>query len=198
MEDITNEERQQKIFKNEERLQKIFTNVNDWLKFAETKSSILLAFNGASIFGLIKIFDFDLIKEHEWTQWYIYCALVQLVFSAIWCLISLTPRVTILTGALTPAAVDSNILFFEYLKSKTEVEILNELYEIDNIDFTNYEVALANQIMQNSIIASRKYSYFTVAVWLSISAYMSFLLAGLFWAYTYKEDWFYRKKGIKQ
>jgi len=178
---------------NEERLQKIFTNVNDWLKFADTKSSILLAFNGASIFGLTKMFDFQFIKDHDWTHVYIYCALAQLIFSSIWCLICLTPRVTILQGALAPQTAHPNILFYEYLKTKTGTDILKELYNTNEGDFTRYERDLAEQIKQNSIIASRKYSYFTVAVWLTISSYITFILAGIFIAYTYKDDWFNKK-----
>ena len=177
----------------EERLHRIFSNVNDWLKFADTKSSILLAFNGASIFGLMKMFDFQFIKDHDWTHIYIYVALAQLIFSAIWCLICLTPRVTILQRLLSPKTSYPNILFYEYLKTKTGIDILKELYNTTEEDFTEYEKDLAEQIKQNSIIASSKYSYFTVAVWLTISSYITFILAGIFLAYTYKDDWFNKK-----
>ena len=39
-----------------ERLNIIFLNVNEWLKFAELKHAVIIAFNGAAIFGIFQIF----------------------------------------------------------------------------------------------------------------------------------------------
>jgi hypothetical protein len=38
----------------EERLKFIFSNVNEWLKFAEAKNGVLIAFNGAAIWGVLQ------------------------------------------------------------------------------------------------------------------------------------------------
>ena len=37
-------------------LNRIFSNVNDWLKFAETKNAGLVVFNSAAIFGIMQAF----------------------------------------------------------------------------------------------------------------------------------------------
>lgn len=41
----------------EERLKFIFANVNEWLRFAEAKNGVLVAFNGAAIWGTLQSLD---------------------------------------------------------------------------------------------------------------------------------------------
>ena len=33
----------------------IFSNINEWLRFAEAKNAMIIAFNGASIYGIVKL-----------------------------------------------------------------------------------------------------------------------------------------------
>ena len=46
-----------------QQLYQVFNNVNDWLKFAEAKNAMLIAFNGASIFGIIKLLSLDFVSN---------------------------------------------------------------------------------------------------------------------------------------
>ncbi len=177
---------------NEERLFKVFSNVNDWLKFAEAKNAMMLAFNAASIYGITKTYDLELVKDNSFLSYYLFFVIVQLAFSSICALISFAPRVKIIKGGYYASGNIANTLFFEYLKTKTTLEIMNEInktqYDLKENLPPDFEKDIAEQIRQNSIIASRKYSYFTIAVWITISAYITFPLAGIFCLYTYLKD----------
>lgn len=176
----------------ENRLHKVFANVNDWLKLAETKNAMLIAFNGASIYGIAKTLDHGYV-ENELLLLGFYIALVFLVFSTVVSLCSFIPRVKILTGGRFSATSVRNVHFFEYLKTKSNIDIIKEVTETNNDEYPIYELDLAEQIKQNSIIASRKYEYFTIAVWLTMSAYITFVLAGIIFLYTIKDDLFNKK-----
>ncbi len=170
----------------EEQLHKIFANVNDWLKFSEAKNAMLIAFNSASIFGTLKMYDFQFIKDNPQLKIYLMVIIIMLIFSTVLSLISFAPRVKMVKEGLFADGTDSNVLFFEYLKNKTAIEILKEISgETDEKKFTKMEIDIAEQIKQNSIVASRKFSYFTISVWITIVAYITIPLAGIFCLYTY-------------
>lgn len=178
-----------KNMSNEERLLKVFANVNDWLKFAEAKNAMIIALNAASIYGIAKAMNLKVIENSEFLSWYLFIVIIQLVFSTVCALISFAPRVKIIKGGLFAPGSVSNVLFFEYLKTKSSDEIIREVNSIEKSDMafkpTLFETDVAVQIQQNSIIASRKYSYFAIAVWLTISAYITLPLALIFCLYTY-------------
>ncbi len=173
----------------EEKLFKVFANVTDWLKFAEAKNAVIIALNSASIYGITKMYDLDILKNSDLWKWYLFIVLLQLVFSTICSLISFAPRVKIIEGGYYAPGNIPNVLFFEYLKTKSNIEIIKEVTGInDEATFTRIEQDIAEQIKQNSIIASRKYSYFTISVWLTISAYITFPVALIFCLSTYCKD----------
>ena len=170
----------------EDQLYKIFSNVNDWLKFSEAKNAMIIAFNGASVYGITKTFDLEKVKGSSVLSVYLLIVITLLTFSTICSLISFAPQVRIIKGGWYAPDVASNIFFFEYLKTKTAIGILKEVSrKHDGEEFSNIEKDLAEQIRQNSIIASRKYSYFTISVWISIAAYITVPLALIFCLYTY-------------
>jgi hypothetical protein len=173
----------------DDRLKFIFANVNDWLKFAEAKNAMIIAFNSASIYGITKTFDLEAVKNTQFIKVYLMIMIAMLVFSAILALISFAPRVKIVkTGFYAPSDVP-NIIFFEYLKDRSTDQILSEvLGGADKSLFTSINKDIAEQIRQNSIIASRKYSHFTIAVWLTITAYVSLPFALMFCGYNYLKD----------
>jgi len=174
--------------KNEDRLVKIFTNVNDWVKFAESKNLMLITFNAASIFGVAKLYDLTYPTDMEWVKSYLFVPIILLVFSSVVCLISYVPRVKMLKGGEFASKTDSNIWFYETLKNKSGIDIIQQVYDSTETDFSVYEKDLAEQIIQNSKIASKKYSYFTIAVWLTISAYITIVLAGIYLIYNYANN----------
>jgi len=171
---------------HEEQLYRVFSNVNDWLKFAEAKNAMIIAFNSASIYGITQLFNLDFIKRSDQIINYLIIVIILLVFSTIFSLISFAPRVKIIKGGWYAPVDAPNVLFFEYLKTKTNEEIINEITGISDFKtYTTIEKDIAEQIKQNSIIASRKYSYFTIAVWLTVAAYITIPLAGIFCLYTF-------------
>jgi hypothetical protein len=171
---------------HDEQLYKVFNNVNDWLKFAEAKNAMLIAFNGASIFGSLKLLNLDYIKNSEFLENYFFFVIICLVFSTINCLISFAPRVKLIKGGYYDSGKIPNVLFFEYLKGKSNLEIIEEITgDTEKDKYTTLEKDIAEQIKQNSIISSRKYSHFTISVWITISAYITLPLAGIFCLYTY-------------
>ncbi len=173
----------------EERLYKIFSNVNDWLKFSEAKNAMLLAFNAASIYGITKSFEVTFIKSNNTLVIYLSICILFLIFSSICALVSFAPRVKIIKGGWFAESDTPNVLYFECLKTKSAIEILEEVSGIKGEEkFTKIEKDIAEQIRQNSIIASRKFSYFTIALWLCIAAYITFPLAGFFFLYTFMLD----------
>lgn len=178
--------------KREERLLKVLAIVTDWLKFAEAKNAMLIAFNGASIYGIAKALELDFFKESTGWTTYAFCVIAVLAFSAITSLISFVPRLNLISSGSVLGTEVPNSVFFEHLKRKTKVEIIQAICETDEKEFSSFEKDIACQIKQNSDIASKKYSYFTVAVWLTVCAYITPVTAGIFALYTY-----FNRKEIK-
>ena len=168
-------------------LYKIFQNVNDWLKFSEAKNAMLIAFNGASIYGLMKLLDLNTVKTVAFFQVILVIVIGIIVISTVVALISFVPQVTIVKPEEWFARdISKNIFFFEYLKNQGPEEILREVSQPDEpADFSTLERDLAVQIQQNSIIASRKFGYFTIALWITIAAYITVVVAGLLFWLTY-------------
>lgn len=166
---------------NFDKLHKVFTNVNDWLKFAETKNGTLIAFNTASIFGLLKFIPTD-FKLNFWTS-YAILVLSLLVFSTLISLLSFVPKLKIVKPGFLADKDSKNVLFFEYLKGLKDKEAYDQITSDKYESGSQIEKDIANQIVQNSIVASRKYSHFGLAIWFTISAYITPLPAGIFWLY---------------
>jgi hypothetical protein len=166
----------------DDQLKNIFTNINDWLKFAETKTAALLTGNGLLIFGIIRT-----LKDQEinpaLTQ-FIYFVLLLLILSLLTCLISFIPSLKLpwLITSKKPSDSD-NLLFFGHAAKYNSESYLEKLFsstENPEKSFTTYEKYYAEQIIVNSIIALRKFRLFTFAIWLSVGAVMTLLLTLLF------------------
>lgn len=173
---------------HEEQLYRIFNNVNDWLKFAEAKNAMLIAFNSASIYGIAQTLNLDCVKGTKFIEGYLIVVIILLIFSTITSLISFAPKLKIISGGYYAPSNIPNVLFFEYLKTKSNTEIIQEVTGVSatiEVPYTRIELDVAEQIKQNSIIASVKYSYFTIAVWITIVAYITVPVAGIFFLYSH-------------
>ncbi|KAB7726474.1 hypothetical protein F5984_24455 [Rudanella paleaurantiibacter] len=160
----------------------IFANVNDWLKYAETKNATLTAFNGAAIFGLLQAWH---ILPHE----IVTVNVLLLATSSLLAIISFTPQLsTILKSSKIsvqdwPRAKTSiNILFFgdvSKLSTSQFIELYGELtqqpvpYQPSPMDLN-----VINQILVNSGIALNKHRWFKTAVRISIITILLNLLYG--------------------
>lgn len=160
-------------------LLEIFKNVNDWLKYAEAKNAMLVAFNGAAIFGLVQIHDTDLIKNSEVLSYSLIGAIGLLTVSLIIALISFSPQLRFKPETGTAMQREKNLIFFEYLRKIPTRKIGEEITGEDFSKLSLLNQDLAEQIKQNSIIASSKYSHFKVAVWITSLVLILALLASL-------------------
>jgi predicted component of viral defense system (DUF524 family) len=169
-------------------LLEIHSNVKDWLRFAEAKNAMLIAFNGASIYGVAKLPFWAQDNKTTFLEGYLYFMIIVLVLSTIACLVSFVPRVKFFLSSINSSNNESNIFFFEHLAKSTPEKILKELETKGASDeFTKLDMDLVVQIQQLSTVTRRKYSLFTVAVWASVAAYISPLLAGYIALNVYKK-----------
>lgn len=158
----------------EDKLNIIFTNVNGWLQFSEAKNGVLLALNGAVVIGLISILK-DASEPIRYTiSW---CLIPSFTLSLIVLIISYLPirdKFFKKHYDLSNTTVNNtNLLFYGDLRKLTVPIYLKLLYQSYNKDvpdsFEKSEKDLAHQVLNNSAITYRKFTFFTV------SAYIDFI-----------------------
>jgi hypothetical protein len=166
----------------EDKLWKIFANVNDWLKFAEAKNAMLIGFNGASIFGLSRI----MVNCSDNLKWYLIIVSIFFGASLITSLISFVPRLSSLSFSDQSDSKMKNIYYFEYLKTLGSQTLLEEISQKEkDYKFPDSLKNLGDQIISNSKIASLKYSYFSVAIWITICGIVTLIVGALLFGYWY-------------
>lgn len=173
-----------------ERLLKVLDIVTDWFRFAESKNGALIAFNGASIYGITNTFVLDFIKSSPILSVYAVIAVLLLAFSAVLSLLSFVPSLKLVASKSVRGVTEPNSLFFEHLKSQSEIAIIQAICESEEKEFSRFEKDIANRIKHYSTITSTKYYFFTAAVWITVSAYITPIIAGILAIY-----WYQRRKG---
>jgi hypothetical protein len=169
----------------EDKLWKIFANVNDWLKIAEAKNAMLIGFNGASIFGISRI----MTEVGPWLWGYLLIVCIILCFSVLISFFAFIPRLKGLPPGIFYNSRVKNIYYFEYLKTLNYENLLHELDpETKKFELPDSIKHLADQIISNANIASRKYSNFTVAIWITICGIVTPILGGIFFGYWYSNQ----------
>lgn len=177
----------------EERLKAIFSNVNDWLKFAEAKNGALIAFNASTV-GLIfsRILtnnDLPAIFNSIWVKGYFYIYVLCAGLGFIISLLSFLAKIKI-TYFYTNGMTDpkDNLLFFGDIckyknKTRTYLDRLRSNVGAGRTEsYTKIEEDYAEQIIENSCIAMRKYRHFNTALWFTIAGIVTPPLALLLWA----------------
>lgn len=150
-----------------EDLLKIFENVNDWLKHAEAKNAMLIAFNGALTFGLIQVYELDLINSNEFLTHSLIGSILLITVSLLIALISFSPQLRFNNDLDVALKKDKNLIYFSYLSKMPAKYIAKEITGKKYSKIGELDRDLAEQIRQNSKIASIKYSYFRKAVWIT-------------------------------
>ncbi len=155
----------------EEKLFKIFSNINNWLKYAEAKNGVLLVLNGSALMGI-----FSQLKGTPTIFSTILKWLITPCFglSLLILLISFLPiynkffkrKIELSISKLS----EINLLFFGDLKSITPEVFLRLFYDSQKnklpTSFPKLEIDIANQIVNNSEIASRKFKLFIIAAYI--------------------------------
>jgi hypothetical protein len=166
-----------------DKLTVIFDNVNNWLKYAEAKNAVLLAFTGAGLTAnltllattqnLLNSLRFGLIIS---TSLLCFCSLL--------CSLSFLPKTNlekILWLKANPSARvisqsdEDNLYYFDHLKKYTSnelLEVINNYYFDGSIQlpYTKEHRDLASQITVNSSIASLKFQIFTYSLYFLITS----------------------------
>ena len=164
----------------------ILNNTKEWLKFAEAKNAMLIAFNAASIYGVAKLPFLNKTEFSSFIDGYFSFVIILLIISTVTCLISFVPRLNIIHISITNINQEGNIFFFEHLRKSTPKQILKSLKEKGvKEEFSKIDEDVASQIHSLSKVTSNKYSLFTIAVWITVTAYVTVPLAGIFWLYNY-------------
>ncbi len=155
----------------EERLEFIFANVNEWLKFAEAKNGVLIAFNGAAIWGTLQSFE-DICKINprlEFLLWiYIGTSLTSIVVSFF----SFMPTLTLSNKPVKPIAHEDvknhSLIFFRHIARFNPDEYLRVIYQRSNTplpqSFDRIELDISYQIISNSRTTWLKYQIFFLAL----------------------------------
>jgi hypothetical protein len=165
----------------EERLWRIFENVNNWLKYAEQKNTLLLTFIGIQI-TLIRLFTKAL------DRWLI-ASLIFLGFCFIVCLLSFFPRTRISSWLFEfmirrggDQAESDNLIFFGHIVKYTTDQYIAKMQKYLNGEIQGHRNLenLCSQIVVNSEIASAKFNFFKVSGWLMVIGQFLFLLS--FWS----------------
>lgn len=160
----------------EDRLTFIFSNVNEWLKFGEAKNGALLAINITSIFSAFDKIPYD---TSNWLLFFIWFFILMNLFSAFTVLASYLPHLK------APEKIHSwlimsntkNALYYGDLSQMTSNDLINLLNL--QVQTTPYALMIADQIICNSKIATKKYEFFTLALYFTVTAYIFPVFAAL-------------------
>jgi hypothetical protein len=158
-----------------------FKNAKEWLNHAESKNAMLIAFNGAAIFGLVQFFDFEFISESTFLSYYLIISIGFLVISLLLSFLSFVPELEIVPSTSHSKGLgEINSLYFEHLKELDKESIYKAVTGLEpDQEVNKIDLDLAQQIQQVAKIASRKYMHFTIAVWITGGVFFTCLLVGI-------------------
>lgn len=169
------------------KLSSIFQITTDWLKFAEAKNAVLLAFSGAGITATITYLSAASNAPNSLRVGFIVSTIL-LSLSSITCAISFLPKtnpehVIWLRG--NPARKlrklqdnSDNLYYFGHIQKYSSDELLDSLnrFYFENaipLPYKKEYMDISSQIVANSEIASIKFKLFTIALWFLIFSFLS-------------------------
>lgn len=158
-----------------------FKNAKEWLNHAESKNAMLIAFNGAAIFGLVQFFDLEIISGSSFLTYYLAISIGFLVISLLLSFMSFVPKLNILPSTSHPKELgEINLLYFEHLKELDKESIYKVISGLEpDQEEDKIDLDLAEQIQQVSIIASQKFLLFKIAVWSTGIVFSVFILVAI-------------------
>jgi hypothetical protein len=176
---------------NEERLREVLAFVDGHVKFAETKNAALLAANGVTLIAVLQI----LTGEHpvgDWLERYLWILAGGNTVSAVVALLSFLP-VTQIPWLRRPRRREAtgNLLFFgdvHRFNGTTYLQALSTALEQDGYASNEFERMYADQVVANSKIASRKFTYFKVAIWSTLAGLLTPIPAAVLLAFVANRD----------
>ena len=144
----------------DDKLKFILDNVNNWLKFNETKNAALITMVVALIVCCINLLkESEKIIPYQYLVWYYLIVLLAVLLRSLWAIFAKLDNYV--SYMAPPKEGKENILFYGHISYMTEEYFLNKIYE----KYTSYKQPyyptkfqrdLANQIIINSKISMRK------------------------------------------
>lgn len=177
-----------------DKLKFIFDNVNNWLKFAESKNAALLVANLGISFGVIRIL-ISVKYINKFVFYYLVICISLIIFSAFICFVSFIPKISLPSfseDSLQPQS--ANLIFYSDIAKFTPENYFkalnfNKIISEEDIQDKFLEF-IANQIVINSKIAYAKFIYFRLAIWLTIIAIFFLLILMIFGLTQYEQKYF--------
>ena len=159
-------------------LQNTYNQMIEWVKFAEQKNGALVAFGGAVLFGASRlVMSANEIPQVVMYYYILFCVLVGA--SALTAIISFIPSL----DEETKKAYSINPLFYGDACKYSKEEywwLFNNRFG-GNPSEAGLEMALCDQIVINAWVAYKKYSMFTIGVWLFLGAVLTPVGALIIW-----------------
>lgn len=154
----------------DDKLEYIFKNVNEWLKFIETKNAGVLTLSVALIVCALQFLKGA--KEYEEFVPIIIYFLLVFICTLFMSMYSLVAKMTYTLNAdknREKYKKNCNLLFYGNLAKFTVDNLLIEMYDRYNnstkkVGYTIYQSDLANQIIINSCIAVKKGAIFNFSI----------------------------------
>jgi uncharacterized membrane protein YeiB len=168
--------------KAEDILKDTYKDVTEWLKFAEAKNAALLTFNGAIVFGLLRLMS----SNQE--------ILLSLNKALYFSIFILSINMLILLSSFLPALNQSkkqyprfsnensdklNLLYYRDLSNLSTdayLNLLKENYMINNELLNQHYKDLATQITTLSSIAMKKYKLFIICAYITLLSIVIIIL----------------------
>lgn len=174
----------------EDRLRYILGFVDGHVKYAETKNAALLVVNTAAVAGTIQLLSSE-TALNLWFARYLGLLVLFNTVSGVIALLSFLPITSLSWFVKRGKCTASDSLLFFGDSHKYDVRsYLIGLYKASGIEareFPSLHRMYAEQIINNSRIAWRKFSYFEAGAWATICGVLTPVIAGIlfFVVYTY-------------
>lgn len=166
----------------EDRLRYILGFVDGHVKFAETKNAALLVVNTAAVAGALQILITS-VNLNAWTARYLVVLAVGNAVSGVIALLSFLPITSLSWFVKRGKLADSDSLLFFGDSHKYGVKsYLRGLYlasGVEKNEIPPLHCMYAEQIINNSRIAWRKFSYFRTGTWATIAGLLTPVAAAI-------------------
>jgi len=152
---------------------KLLSTTNEWIRHADAKSGVVLAFTGATSVAL-----FNLAKGRSEWPWYlilvVVLAVASIFFTVLFVVATLTPRVSAETSKphLENSDISVNPLFFGHISANYNNNDIRYTTVLSTLTSNPEELTnhIANQVHANSRIATTKMRYINTSIWCGLAS----------------------------
>jgi prepilin-type processing-associated H-X9-DG protein len=166
----------------ESKMTNVLAFVDGHVKFAETKNAALLAADAAIVIALVQLLNGDSQLAGP-LRIYLFLVAIAGTLSAIVALLSLLPTMKIPWIRRAKRRDEKgNLLFYGDIQGydrRSYCEALAAACNYPQTSFSDFELSYAEQIITNGRIASRKFTYFKIAIWMLLVGVLTPIVAGV-------------------